>query len=62
MHLNALKNYVDMKFDVLKGMVDKTMTRSAESGVVEDGDEASQQKMDSLQQQLATSMAQLSKS
>merc|ERR1711918_196327 len=34
-HLNALKSYVDMKFDVLKGMVDKTMTRTAASGVVE---------------------------
>merc|ERR1712070_1019199 len=37
-HLNALKSYVDMKFDVLKGMVDKTMSRTAASGVVEDTD------------------------
>merc|ERR1711966_475827 len=38
-HLNALKSYVDMKFDVLKGMVDKTMSRTAASGVVEDDTE-----------------------
>merc|ERR1712167_444320 len=38
-HLNALKSYVDMKFDVLKGMMDKTMTRTASSGVVEDTSE-----------------------
>merc|ERR1712185_753830 len=29
-HLNALKSYVDMKFDVLKGMMDKTLARSTE--------------------------------
>jgi len=57
-HLNALKGYVDMKFDVLKGMVDKTMTRSADSGVVEDD---TSEKMDTLQQQLATTFTQLSK-
>lgn len=28
--MNALKSYVDMKFDVLKGMMDKTLARSAE--------------------------------
>jgi hypothetical protein len=47
-----------MKFDVLKGMVDKTMTRSADSGVVEDD---TSEKMDTLQQQLATTFTQLSK-
>jgi len=57
-HLNALKSYVDMKFDVLKGMVDKTMTRTADSGVVEDD---TSEKMDTLQQQLATTFTQLSK-
>jgi len=57
-HLNALKSYVDMKFDVLKGMVDKTMTRPADSGVVEDD---TSEKMDTLQQQLATTFTQLSK-
>merc|ERR1719331_2560870 len=51
-HLNALKSYVDMKFDVLKGMVDKTMSRTAASGVVEDDTEMSV-KMDALQQQLS---------
>merc|ERR1712031_46562 len=56
-HLNALKSYVDMKFDVLKGMVDKTMSRTAASGVVEDTDmldegEEVKTKMADLQQQL----------
>merc|ERR1712046_438459 len=47
-HLNALKSYVDMKFDVLKGMVDKTMTRTADSGVVKDlgEDNDASEKMD----------------
>merc|ERR1711918_111646 len=54
-HLNALKSYVDMKFDVLKGMVDKTMTRTASSGVVEDDDDTSE-KMDDLQEQLMKSL------
>jgi len=60
-HLNALKSYVDMKFDVLKGMVDKTMTRTADSGVVKDllEDNDASEKMDTLQQQLATSFTQL---
>merc|ERR1712188_43177 len=51
-HLNALKSYVDMKFDVLKGMVDKTMTRTAASGVVEDEDDMTS-KMSELQDQLS---------
>merc|ERR1711898_86301 len=53
-HLNALKSYVDMKFDVLKGMVDKTMSRTASSGVVEvaEDDDDMKEKMADLQQQL----------
>lgn len=31
--MNALKSYVDMKFDVLKGMMDKTMARTTEGSV-----------------------------
>jgi len=57
-HLNALKSYVDMKFDVLKGMVDKTMTRTASSGVVEDDDTS--EKMDDLSKQLTKTMTELS--
>merc|ERR1712139_65467 len=54
-HLNALKSYVDMKFDVLKGMVDKTMTRTASSGVVEDEDKDydMKERMEDLQEQLS---------
>merc|ERR1712072_596510 len=58
-HLNALKSYVDMKFDVLKGLVDKSMTRTADSGVVEDTD--SSEKMDSLQQNLEQTFTKLTK-
>jgi len=53
-----------MKFDVLKGMVDKTMTRTAASGVVEDdvedeeGDEMSE-RMTDLQQQLSKTFTEL---
>jgi hypothetical protein len=57
-HLNALKSYVDMKFDVLKGMVDKTMTRTAASGVVEDEDDM-QDKMADLQEQLSKTFTSL---
>jgi len=64
-HLNALKSYVDMKFDVLKGLVDKTMTRSANS-VVEDedvelgeDDDVMQTKMAGLQQQLTKTFTEL---
>jgi hypothetical protein len=48
-----------MKFDVLKGMVDKTMTRTASSGVVEDDDDTSE-KMDDLSKQLTKTMTELS--
>merc|ERR1711871_1557766 len=51
-HLNALKSYVDMKFDVLKGMVDKSMSRASASGVVED-DVDMTSKMSDLQEQLS---------
>merc|ERR1712196_181542 len=51
-HLNALKSYVDMKFDVLKGMVDKSMSRASASGVVED-DVDMTSKMAELQEQLS---------
>merc|ERR1712046_292230 len=57
-HLNALKSYVDMKFDVLKGMVDKTMTRTAGSGVVEDEDDM-KDKMADLQEQLSKTFTEL---
>jgi hypothetical protein len=46
-----------MKFDVLKGMVDKTMSRTAATGVVEDDDDM-QTKMDALQQQLSKTFTQ----
>jgi len=54
-HLNALKSYVDMKFDVLKGMVDKSMSRTAATGVVEDNDEddLSEDKMADLEAQMS---------
>jgi len=48
-----------MKFDVLKGLVDKSMTRTADSGVVEDTD--SSEKMDSLQQNLEQTFTKLTK-
>merc|ERR1711924_121191 len=57
-HLNALKSYVDMKFDVLKGMVDKTMTRTAASGVVEDEDDM-KDKMADLQARLSKTFTEL---
>lgn len=52
-----------MKFDVLKGMVDKTMSRTAASGVVEDTDmldegEEVKTKMADLQQQLSKTFTQ----
>merc|ERR1712216_831588 len=59
-HLNALKSYVDMKFDVLKGMMDKTMSRTADTGVVEDDTDTSEQ-MSDLQTKLATTFTQLTK-
>lgn len=37
--MNALKSYVDMKFDVLKGMMDKTLARSAEGAGEELGED-----------------------
>jgi len=43
-----------MKFDVLKGMVDKSMDRSA-AGVSDDADSS----MDTLQKQLEATFAQL---
>jgi len=49
-----------MKFDVLKGMVDKTMTRTASSGVVEDDDDDTSEKMDDLSKQLTKTMTELS--
>merc|ERR1719399_2041486 len=57
-HLNALKSYVDMKFDVLKGMVDKTMSRTAASGVVED-EEDMKEKMADLQARLSKTFTEL---
>jgi len=47
-----------MKFDVLKGMVDKTMTRTAASGVVEDEDDM-KEKMADLQEQLSKTFTEL---
>jgi len=49
-----------MKFDVLKGMVDKTMSRTADTGVVEDDTDTSEQ-MSDLQTKLATTFTQLTK-
>merc|ERR1712094_131186 len=54
-HPNALKSYVDMKFDVLKGMMDKTMTRTASGGVVEDTSE----KMSTATKELTDTMTKL---
>merc|ERR1712094_45979 len=54
-HLNALKSYVNMKFDVLKGMMDKTMTRTASTGVVEDTSE----KMSTATKELTDTMTKL---
>merc|ERR1711966_380049 len=48
-HLNALKSYVDMKFDVLKGMVDKSMARAGSA----EEDEDMTTKMSDLQSQLS---------
>jgi len=58
-HLNALKSYVDMKFDVLKGMMDKTMTRAASGGVVEESDD-SKMELSKMQKQLTATMEDLS--
>merc|ERR1711968_262681 len=61
-HLNALKSYVDMKFDVLKGMVDKTMTRTAASGVVEDDEDKDydmKERMADMQEQLSKTFTEL---
>lgn len=46
-----------MKFDVLKGMVDKSMSRSSASGVVED-DVDMTAKMADLQEQLSKTFTQ----
>merc|ERR1719398_619915 len=51
-HLNALKSYVDMKFDVLKGMVDKSMARGGT-----EGEEDMTTKMSDLQEQLSRTLA-----
>merc|ERR1712072_1468320 len=51
-HLNALKSYVDMKFDVLKGMVDKSMARGGT-----EGEEDMTTKMSDLQEQLSKTLA-----
>jgi len=51
-----------MKFDVLKGMVDKTMSRTAASGVVEDelGEDMDMtSKMSDLQDQLSKTFTEL---
>merc|ERR1711991_1005179 len=61
-HLNALKSYVDMKFDVLKGMVDKTMSRTAATGVVEDDEDKDydmKEKMADMQEQLSKTFTEL---
>jgi hypothetical protein len=61
-HLNALKSYVDMKFDVLKGMVDKTMSRTAASGVVEDDEDKDydmKERMADMQEQLSKTFTEL---
>jgi len=44
-----------MKFDVLKGMVDKSMTRTAAGGVVEDAD-MMKARLSDLQEQLMKSL------
>lgn len=63
MHLNALKTYVDMKFDVLKGMMDKTLARSSE-GAAELGEDDDMMvgdgKLDDLESTLQESMSQMS--
>jgi len=51
-----------MKFDVLKGMVDKTMTRTASSGVVEteqEDDDVMRNRMADLQEQLSKTFTEL---
>jgi hypothetical protein len=59
-HLNALKSYVDMKFDVLKGMVDKTMSRAAAGGVVEESRD-SKMRLSKMEKQLTESMVDYSR-
>lgn len=53
--MNALKSYIDMKFDVLKGMMDKSLTRTANTGVVEESKEE-KLKMQSYTKRLSKSM------
>jgi len=56
--LNALKSYVDMKFDVLKGMMDKTLARTSE-GEVELGEGDDVPDLDGMESQLQESMARM---
>lgn len=60
--MNALKSYVDMKFDVLKGMMDKTLARSSE-GAAELGEDddlmGDDGKMDDIESELRSSMTQM---
>merc|ERR1712036_158788 len=51
-HLASLKTYVDMKFRVLQGMMDKTMTRTASTGVVADETDAMAKEMQGTMDQL----------
>jgi len=53
--LNALKSYVDMKFDVLKGMMDKTLARTSE-GEVELGEDDDTSDLGGMETQLQESM------
>jgi len=51
-----------MKFDVLKGMVDKTMSRTAASGVVEDDEDKDydmKERMADMQEQLSKTFTEL---
>merc|ERR1711918_188233 len=57
-HLNALKSYVDMKFDVLKGMMDKTLARTTEGSVeLGEDEDTGLGDMETQLQQSMTSMA-----
>merc|ERR1712196_505242 len=51
-HLASLKTYVDMKFRVLQGMMDKTMSRTASTGVVRDETEAMTKEMQNTMAEL----------
>merc|ERR1712094_99812 len=51
-HLASLKTYVDMKFRVLQGMMDKTMSRTASTGVVRDETDAMTKEMQNTMAEL----------